>query len=390
MNKILLVGTSFSAAPLAQFLKEMGYELHICGNQPQDPCIGWAGQYHYLDYSDSDLLLELVKKEKYAAILPTCNDDSYLSVVKVAEILGMPGFDSVGTTLQLHDKFKFRAFASYHHIPVPKVWDLESGISHPIDSDFPLLVKPVDSFSGKGITKLLNINGLNDAVEVAKLNSRSKNYVVESFLEGTLHSHSAFIKNSKISHDFFVDEFCTVYPYQVNCSNSPSRLNIEVRAKMRHYVERLATLLNLADGLLHTQFIVSGGEAYLIECMRRCPGDLFYHLVSFSTENSYIANYLRPFLGKPFDFLDADQEIPWARHTISTPDDSVIHGYSVGDEVDEMRFFQLCESGGLIKKAPYGKVAIFFVRYSSLAQLFERTETLADKVTLYTNQNIPL
>ncbi|MBU3580982.1 ATP-grasp domain-containing protein [Polynucleobacter sp. AP-Capit-er-40B-B4] len=387
MKKILLVGTSFSAAPLAECLIKMGYSLHTCGNQAQDPCVSWAGEHHCFDYSNPDLLLELVKKENYSAILPTCNDDSYLSVIKVAEILGLPGFDSVETTLILHDKFKFRSFASSHSIPVPKIWDYGSGSETPNASDYPLLVKPVDSFSGKGITKLLNKDGLHEAIHIAKLHSRSKSYVIESFLNGSLHSHSAFIKKTKIEREFFVDEFCTVYPYQVNSSNCPSSLDNQVRILIRQYIENLSTLLGLADGLLHTQFIVSDGKPYLVECMRRCPGDLFYHLVSFSTENAYISNYLRPFLGKPYVFLSDDKQIPWARHTISMPDDAVVYGYSVEGGAEETRFFQLSESGSLIKKAPYGKVAIFLTRYQSLEQLYTNTKILANKVSLYTNRS---
>lgn len=390
MKKILLVGTSFSAAPIAQCIKAMGYELHICGNQPTDPCVSWAGQYHCLNYSDSDLLLSLVKKEAFSSVIPSCNDSAYLSVVKVAQNLGMEGFDNLDVTLKLHDKYQFREFASSLQIPVPKVWNLRLDDIQSTNIDYPILIKPVDSFSGKGITKLYQPDGIFEAVESAKSYSRSNNYVIESFMDGDLHSHSAFLKDTKIVHDFFVDEFCTIYPYQVNCSNSPSRLNDYVREKMRTYIEKLSSSLNLVDGLLHTQFIVSGGEPYLIECMRRCPGDLFYHLVSFSTENSYIANYLRPFLGKAYQFLKNEKNIPWARHTISISKEAVIHGYSINETAEEMRFFQISESGVKVKKAPYGKVGIFFVRYKSPAQLFENAKHLANKVVLYTNHNILL
>ncbi|QWD83804.1 ATP-grasp domain-containing protein [Polynucleobacter sp. MWH-P3-07-1] len=390
MKKILLVGTSFSAAPLAQFIKSLGYELEVCGNKPSDPCVSWAGKYHCLDYSNAEFLLDLVERESYCAILPTCNDDSYLSVIKVAETLGLPGLDDLATTLKLHDKFEFRGFAATHGIPVPKIWTSDPGGVIPRPANYPVLVKPVDSFSGKGITKVSNLNELSMAIDNAKLNSRTNNYVVEDFLDGTLHSHSAFLKNQKIYHDFFVDEFCTIYPYQVNCSNSPSRISLSIQKKMQASVEKLAALLNLSDGLLHTQFIISGGELYLIECMRRCPGDLFYYLISFSTGNSYVGNYLRPFIGEDFDFSKIDESTPWSRHTISLKEDEVIHGYSIDVAAEELRLFQLSESGEHIKKAPFGKIAIFFMRYQSTAQLFESTEKMADKVHFFTNRNIPL
>jgi biotin carboxylase len=390
MKKILLVGTSFSAAPLAQFLKNLGYELELCGNKSSDPCVSWAGKYHCLDYANFDFLFRLAQRENYFAILPTCNDDSYLSVVKVAEILGLPGFDSLAITLKLHDKFEFRKFSIAHGIPVPKIWTSDRDGSYPRPGNYPVIVKPVDSFSGRGITKVSNLGELSIAIDNAKKNSRTGNYVVEDFLGGTLHSHSAFLKNKTIYHDFFVDEFCTIYPYQVNCSNSPSRISLSIKKKLRASIEKLAALLNLSDGLLHTQFIVSSEVPYLIECMRRCPGDLFYHLISFSTGNSFVGNYLRPFIGEEFEFSKINESIPWSRHTISLKEDEVIHGYSINIAAKELRLFQLSESGNHVKRAPFGKVAILFARHQSLEKLFESTEKMVDKISLFTNRNIPL
>jgi biotin carboxylase len=390
MKKILLVGTSFSAAPLAQFIRRLGYKLDLCGNKPNDPCVSWAGKYHFLDYSNPDFLLKLVERENYFAILPTCNDDSYLSVIKVAEILGFSGYDKVTTTLKLHDKLKFREFSAANGIPVPRIWSSERGSLNPLPASYPVLVKPVDSFSGKGITKVSNVDELLNAIDKAKRNSKTKNYVVEDFLEGTLHSHSAFLKNQKIYHDFFVDEFCTIYPYQVNCSNSPSRISPSIKEKMQYFIEKIAALLNLTDGLLHTQFIISREEPYLIECMRRCPGDLFYHLICFSTGNSFIGNYLMPFLGEEFKFSKLDESVPWSRHTISLNKDEVIYGYSINIEAEELRYFQLSESGEYIQSAPYGKVAILFARHKTSEKMFYCTEKMADKVFLFTNGNILL
>ncbi|MCQ4833318.1 hypothetical protein, partial [Hungatella sp. SL.1.14] len=38
-------------------------------------------------------------------------------------------------------------------------------------------------------------------------------------------------------------------------------------------IEKIAAELNLVDGLLHLQFIVSNGAPYIIEVMRRAPGN---------------------------------------------------------------------------------------------------------------------
>ncbi len=72
---------------------------------------------------------------------------------------------------------------------------------------YPLLVKPSDSFSGRGVTKVFDRTELAAAVADARRNSRSAEVVIEEFIEGSLHSHSAFIKDQEIAFDVFVDEY---------------------------------------------------------------------------------------------------------------------------------------------------------------------------------------
>ena len=66
-------------------------------------------------------------------------------------------------------------------------------------------------------------------INSAKQFSKSGAVIAEEFVDGKLYSHSAFIKNKKIVVDFFVNEYCTVYPYQVNSSNISKQLSQKIQ-----------------------------------------------------------------------------------------------------------------------------------------------------------------
>ena len=51
---------------------------------------------------------------------------------------------------------------------------------------FPLLVKPVDSFSGRGVIKVMSESGLPSAIKTALQSSRSNEVVLEEFVQGGL------------------------------------------------------------------------------------------------------------------------------------------------------------------------------------------------------------
>ena len=379
---VLLLGTSFSAAPLLRHLQSAGLRVAVCGNLRDDPCVSWADAYFAIDYSDPVALRDLVEAERFTAICPSCNDAGYLSSAATAHALGYPGYDTPETTRILHDKAHFRAFASAHGLAVP--WS--AGHAQPGDlpagTRYPLLVKPTDAFSGRGVVRVDRAEYLPLAIATARAASRDGKHVVEAFIEGSLHSHSAFLVDAAIAEEYFVDEFCTVYPYQVNCSNSPSRLSPAVRAKARAAVAALVERLRPVDGLLHTQFMVRDDEVFLIECMRRCPGDLYANLIQYSSGATYIDNYLRPFLGRALAPSQRTTFEPWARHTISLREPAIVWSFRDNFPALDVTVFPLRESGALIDRAPFDKLAIVFARFESELALFAATPHLDALVSI--------
>lgn len=336
--------------------------------------------------------MRLVKSEKFDYIVPTCNDYSYMSCAWFANQLGYLGFDNLDVATIIHTKSEFRRITQQHGIPAPLA--VRHKLDTPLDISnltYPLLVKPIDSFSGRGVTKVQDISQLDAAVDTALKASRSREIVLEEFVDGSLHSHSAFIQNSKIITDFFVDEFCTVYPYQVDCSNHPSRLTTALQGLVRATITRLIQQLDLQDGLLHTQFIVKNDNYWIIECMRRCPGDLFGSLIERSTAIPYIDYFVRPFLGEVI--LPETKKVahkPIGRHTISVRKPLSNYTFSQCIPSTKVHITPLKNSGECLKAAPFDKLAILFAEYPDESTMLELTSRLADFVSIESLERIYL
>jgi hypothetical protein len=376
-KKALLVGSSFSAAPIYFELKKRNLHVTVCGNSQNDPCHQYADASIYVDYADRQALQNVVDENYFDYIVPTCNDYSYLSSCWVAERLGFPGFDTVETTEILHTKQCFRARTSTFNLPAPRLIDEMSWREEKVP--FPYLVKPVDSFSGRGVTKVADPEQMTKAIEDAREASRSNNIIIEEFVDGTLHSHSAFISGQRIMIDFFVDEFCTTYPYQVNCSNHPSRLVDDIRQDIRAAIESLARELNIVDGLLHTQFISNGRKFWIIECMRRGPGDLYGSLIERSTGIDYTSLYILPFVNEPYpEKLKPQRELFYGRHTISSRQSLVNFSFAQQIPAEEVEIMQLKNCGEKMEAAPFDKLAIILARFSDEKTMLASTPNLAE------------
>ena len=383
-KRVLLVGSSYSAAPAFFRLKKHGLQVSVCGSNQNDPCHQYADHSFYIDYSDREKLLDLVQTEKFDYLVPTCNDYSYMSCTWVAEKCGFHGFDTYSVARILHNKNDFREFTNHHPFPAPVSIRLEVGDEYnEVDLNFPLLVKPVDSFSGRGVTKIQKSSELGQAISDARDNSRSGSIVLEEFVEGGLHSHSAFIQDGQIMFDVFVDEYCTVYPYQVDCSNHPSKLKDNIRDPLRKSMQDIVNVLGLNDGLLHTQFIADDSNYWIIECMRRCPGDLYNNMIDLSTGIDYLDFYVRPFIRKK---IQLDKKIKnekcICRHTISTARSVINLSFTQDIGAKSVWTVPLKSSGEKLDVAPYDKLAILFAEFENCTKMQEITPHLASHINI--------
>jgi formate-dependent phosphoribosylglycinamide formyltransferase (GAR transformylase) len=385
IKKVLLVGSSFSAAPIFFSLKKRGLHVSVCGSDATDPCHQYADASHFIDYSDRESLLALVSSEDFDYLVPSCNDYSYMASAWVAEQFGFPGFDAFKVATVLHTKNVFRELTTKHSLPAPCSLQIDlSRAATLINLPYPLLIKPVDSFSGRGVTKLFQQDGLHDAICRAADASRTGEVVIEEFVDGELFSHSAFISNGRVAIDFFVNEYCTVYPYQVNCSHHPSSLGAGFQEKVRESIQRMVTILGLKDGLLHTQFIANAnGQFWIIECMRRCPGDLYGGLIEMSLGINYTDLFVRPFVGENIPrsiSMDAPRLV--GRHTVSTQAATSVYSFSHRVPNADVRIIPLKSSGELIKEAPYDKLAILFAEFKTSMAMLELVPKFSDFIDI--------
>ena len=359
MKKVLLVDTNRAAVPIYRALCEMGHEVWVVGGKPTEPLARLAPNYVELDYSDVDRLAAFVEKRAFDYLVPGCTDLSYHVCAEV-NMGRFPGIDTPAVTSTINVKNEFRKLADQVELPVPRV--LSPLEARNVEG---VIVKPVDSFSGRGVTVLSapSKTKLNEALDVARKASKTGETIIEEFISGQLFSHSAFVWNGKVIADFIVQEDCTTNPFAVDTSRVATGFSGETLEAMRESVLRLSAALQLTNGLLHTQFIVSGNRYWIIEMTRRCPGDLYSLLIEFSTGFPYAASYAAAFVEEvPLSWDGSDSKKRITRHTVTSKGGASLWGFSFSQLVDIQLFVPLATSGEFIDVSPDGRAGIFFFR----------------------------
>jgi len=268
-------------------------------------------------------------------------------------------------------------------LPVPRL----ISINH-VDEMMPVIVKPVDAYSGRGMTFIQKPEQgtLKPAIDRAKEFSPSKTYIIEEYIEGQLYSHSAFITDGNIVVDFIVEEHGTANPFVVDTSRAIYDFPLDILSRIRDAIAKLAKKLNLVDGLVHTQFIKNEESFWLIEITRRCPGDLYSQLIELSTGFNYAETYARPFLNQEFSLKDTMKQSWIMRHTVSQPSNGVLGSIRFNLPVLIEKIVPISLAGDMIKESPFGRIALLFLKSNSEKELLELYRKTLDR-SLYTINN---
>lgn len=301
LKRLLILGGGYAEIPLIKAGKELGFYVISTGNRPEDLGHQYADEFRLEDFSDREAILSLAKSLQIDAICAGCNDFAAISAAYVAERLKLPGHDPLEITELIHHKDSYRRFASEIGVPTPKARGCTS-VAEALccikELKLPVLVKPVDLTGGKGISKVIDLVNVNQAVEDALSISKIKRVVLEEFIEGSRHGFSAILRSGKIVFYFVDDEHYHLSPYLVSGASVPTSCSSASIRQLVDQSEKIATELRLVDGIFHVQFIERAqGDPVIIEICRRAPGDLYVELVRHATGATYAEWIIRAAAG---------------------------------------------------------------------------------------------
>ncbi|MFT8469074.1 ATP-grasp domain-containing protein [Acetobacter syzygii] len=362
--KILLLDTSFAAAPIYYNLIKKGHTVWVMGNRSSDYLAKIAPSYWVeQNYSDTEAVLTVAENLGIERIVPGCTDVSIETCLQLP--YGERLHDSFSTNQALTHKRQFRSICKHLALPSPEV--LDAGV-FPKSGRY--ICKPVDAYSGKGISIFdgSDTQALNAALADARRSSRTGEALIETYIDGDLYSCSGFIENGLFTDVFFVKEGSSVNNYAVDTSFVIHDFQNEKIEYLKNSLERLAQHLALKDGLLHTQFILSDHDIAIIEITRRCPGDLYSMLIEYSTGFQYAGKYASYFCGDSFEtsYSNARHIL---RHTVSSDNITQYGGITFPTPTPVVAFYPLTLMGDTLLERQQTRAGLLFTEYTTADKL---------------------
>ena len=334
--KALVVAGGISQAALVQELKSRGIYTILADRNPKAVAVPYADAFFAVSTLDEEGIYQLALREKVDMVLTACADQVLLVTARVSERLGLPTYIDSETAKLVSDKKYMKDIFAANGVPTAQYVVMGTYEEEKVSGfRFPLIVKPVDSYSSRGVRRVLNHEELKKAFAEAVEISRTKTAIVEEFCVGEELTVDAYVENGKV-HVLATsvnDKIADKDRFVIYRTKNPAPITEAVEAKIQDTAQRIADSFHLQDAPMLIQMICDGQDIFVLEFCARTGGCIKFRLIKKvsgfdvikavvdltlgqkphvgerTAENKYIANtflYCRPGV---FDHAEGFEEL---------------------------------------------------------------------------------
>ena len=299
MRIVVLAGGSDQIA-LINELRSRGHYVILVDYFECPPAKPYADEHIVASTLDVERVKEIAQEKEADLVCTACTDQALLTVANVSEQLGLPCYISYKTALNVTNKSYMKHRMLESGIPTSRfvILDSSDDLTQAKDFKFPLVVKPVDCNSSKGVVRVSDDQELKSALEKAIGFSRTGTAVVEEFKEGV-----------EVSADFYVQDGKAIYLSATSSVKIRNRKSFTIMSSVYPVVDdvqkfriteiasQIASAFGLDNCPLLIQMIVGKDEINVIEFSARMGGGSKYYLIQVLSGVDIMSRYVDLILG---------------------------------------------------------------------------------------------
>lgn len=278
-KKLLIMGANPETVPLVETANQMGIKTLVTSNRPDDAAKKFAWKSCEIDGLDIPGLITLAKEEQVDGVLVGVADILVPAYCKVCDALNLPCY----ATQEIVDVFSykdiFKATCERYGIHgIPEYYlDESMNLEDIANIKYPVMVKPVDSCSGMGMTVCYCEEELKPAVEKALEFSREKRFIVEKYMQCEDMGIYYTFKDGECSVSCVYDRYTTDEQKGLSrvCLGGtyPSKHIKEYFERMHENAVRMFKAIGIKNGVLMLSAFYENGEFYVYDTGFRLQGE---------------------------------------------------------------------------------------------------------------------
>lgn len=305
-RKLAIIGANAAITMLIDKAKSLGYETHVFAWKCGDPGEKTADYFYPISIDKKEEITAKCREIGVVGVCSITSDFAAPTVSYVARELGLPCNPEI-TGQVARNKYKMRCAFRAAGLYTPPFMQLEKGYPDSEVSSiiYPVIVKPTDRWSSKGVTRVDKEEELRAAVDYAISESFDNHAIVEGFMEGQEYSAECICYNGERTILAITQKQTTGFPHYIETGHfQPAYLSESEYERASKVILRALEALHIENSAAHAEFrILPTGEIGMIEIGARMGGDCIgTDLTPISTGKDFIRMVIDVACGNSPDF----------------------------------------------------------------------------------------
>ncbi len=299
--KALILAGSCPQIVLMNQLKSRGVYTILADNNVNAVARPYADEFVKVDILNSDLVKKIAIEKEVDFLITVCADQVLLTVAKVSEELGLPCYLDYKTACKVSDKGYMKDIFRQHNIPTSKhAFMAKIDETKIAEMQYPLVVKPVDAYSSKGVRKCCSHEELEVFFAEAAKISRSGVVIVEEYVEGSeltvdfeiVDGKAILLSASNTEKVKYKDRFLAFR------TRFPASVSLDTIERIKDIGQKIADAFELKNSPMLIQLITDDHRESVLEFSARTGGGAKYLLLEMASGFDPITAVIDLTLGK--------------------------------------------------------------------------------------------
>lgn len=280
--KALVLAGGFPQIELIRQLKYRDITVVLADYYEQPVAREYADIFYQVSTLDVDGITEVAQQEHVDFLITVCTDQALLTVAQVSERLNLPCYIDYETALRVTNKQYMKKMFVEAGIPTAQHVILaemdEEKIAH---LQYPLIVKPVDCNSSKGVRRAECLDELKQVFLEAVKFSRTNTAVIEEYIDGAELTVDVYVENSKatvlsISNS---EKIAEKDKFVIFRTIQPAAITPHIADQISDIAQQIADAFDITNSPMLIQMITDGKRTFVIEFSARTGGGVKYLLI---------------------------------------------------------------------------------------------------------------
>lgn len=276
-KKLLVLGGSASNVQLVRFAQQMGAFVVVADNQENRPGKDAADDSVLISTDDYDALCKYIKDNQIDGVATGAGEWNVVNAMKLCKKANLTYYADERLWDICQDKRNFKDCCKKYGVPTVPEFSIAN---KPIDKDYPVIVKPVDGCSSRGISICYNEEELNKAIAFALSLSQSSNVIIEKYIDngGVTIDAKYVVVDGQCYLEALGERYVLEGGLITAISFYPSSLINRFMEKVNPNVQKMFEALGYKNGVFFFQAIPDGEEIYVYEMGLRVSGGMIYNM----------------------------------------------------------------------------------------------------------------